>query len=395
MARATEDELIARYLAPLAGPGGLGLQDDAALLTPTPGHDLVLTVDAIVEGVHFLAADPPETLAAKALGVNLSDLAAKGAAPSGFLMVLALPDGWTEEWLAAFCAGLREAAEAAGCPLLGGDTVRAAGPLSMSITALGEVPAGTMVRRTTARPGDIIAVTGTIGDAALGLALLTGGLKFPEKDGSSQPPHAEVAAGGGPRSTQDPGASFEAPGPGPGAPQDEEVGSLRSPSRSERKSPPGLWPAEAAFLIDRYRRPRPRLALAAALRQHASAAMDVSDGLAGDAAKLLRASGVTGAIELDLLPLSPAARAALSADPDLLGRIAGGGDDYEILFTLSPERWGAMRDAAQAAGVAVTAIGEVTDGPEPLSLTRGGAAYALGSPSFQHFGGGQALAFSR
>jgi thiamine-monophosphate kinase len=123
--------------------------------------------------------------------------------------------------------------------------------------------------------------------------------------------------------------------------------------------------------------------------------MDVSDGLAGDAAKLLRASGVGGAIELDRLPLSPAARTALSADPDLLGRIAGGGDDYEILFTLPPDRWAAMQAAATAAGLAVTAIGEVRDGTEPLSLTRGGSPHALGSLSFQHFGGGQALAFSR
>ncbi len=329
MARPSEDELIARYFAPLAGPGGLALVDDAALLTPSPGHDLVLTVDALVAGVHFLPGDPPDAIAAKALGVNLSDLAAKGAEPVGFLLALALPDDWTEAWLAGFCGGLGAASQASGCQLLGGDTVRAAGPLTISITAIGQVPAGQMVRRTTARPGDMICVTGTIGDAALGLALL---------DGSDPAWQGALDA------------------------------------------------ADRAFLVDRYRRPRPRTALAPALRDLASAAMDVSDGLAGDAAKMLRASGVTGAIDLDRLPLSPAARAALAAAPALLDRIAGGGDDYEILFTLPPGRWDAMAREAAGLGLALTAIGEVREGEEPLCLRLHGSAYALATRSFQHFG---------
>ncbi|WP_375458468.1 thiamine-phosphate kinase [uncultured Enterovirga sp.] len=335
MSRPDEDDLIARYFAPLAGPGGLSLLDDAALIAPEPGCEMVLTVDALVEGVHFLPDDPPESLGAKALGVNLSDLAAKGADPVGFLLALALPDGWTEDWLGAFCSGLGAAAAAAGCPLLGGDTVRAAGPLVLSVTALGQVPAGRMVRRTTARPGDLMAVTGTIGDAVLGLALLRG---------RSEPWDAALA------------------------------------------------PADRAFLIDRYRVPRPRLALAPALRDHASAAMDVSDGLAGDAAKLLRASGVAGHLDLDRIPLSPAAQAALAsapaapAAPVLLDRLAGGGDDYEILFTLPPERWDAMRRDAAAIGLALTIVGEVRDGEGPLALRRGGSPTTIASPSFQHFG---------
>ena len=359
MRRASEDELIARYLAPLAGPGGLDLEDDAAVLMPEPGHDLVLTVDAVVEGVHFLPTDPPGSIAAKALGVNLSDLAAKGARAAGFLLVLALPDGWTEAWLAAFCDGLGVAARTHGCPLLGGAPVRAAGPLTISFTARGEVPTGCMVRRTTARPGDLVCVTGTIGDAALGLSLLTGAPW---------------------------GAS--------------------------------LSEADRAFLADRYRRPRPRLALAAALRAHASAAMDVSDGLAGDLAKLLRASGVTGTLDLDRIPLSPAAKAALSppvlasaanepgpaaqAAPgslrrsapgddaparSLLDLVAGGGDDYEILFTLPPDRQEAMTREAAAIGLAVTVVGEVRAGTEAPTFRLNGSAYALAAPSFQHFAG--------
>src|SRR3954452_14313303 len=169
--RPSEDELIARFFAPLASEGGLGLKDDAALLRPAAGHDLVLTVDALVAGVHFFPDDPADAGAPKALAVTVSALAATGAQPSGFLLALALPDAWTETWLAAFADGLGQAAAAFGCPLLGGDTVRANGPLSLSVTAVGQVPVGRMVPRTAAGVGDRICVSGTIGDAALGLAL--------------------------------------------------------------------------------------------------------------------------------------------------------------------------------------------------------------------------------
>src|SRR3712207_6629221 len=169
--RPSEDNLIARFFAPIAGEGGLGLKDDAACLTPKPGHDLVLTTDALLERVHFLPEDAPGSIARKALGVNVSDLAAKGADPAGFLLSLALPDGWTEGWLADFAAGLGEASRDFACPLLGGDTVKARGPLTLSVTAVGQVPTGRMVQRITAQVGDLICVTGTIGDAALGLKL--------------------------------------------------------------------------------------------------------------------------------------------------------------------------------------------------------------------------------
>ena len=169
--RLSEQDLIARYFAPLAGPGGLGLRDDVALLAPPPGMELALTADALVAGVHFFAEDPPEKIAAKALAVNLSDLAAKAADPLGFLLTLALPRNWSEDWLESFARGLGEMARERRCPLLGGDTVATPGPLTLSITALGAVPAGRMPRRTSAREGDALYVSGTIGDAALGLAL--------------------------------------------------------------------------------------------------------------------------------------------------------------------------------------------------------------------------------
>src|SRR5258707_123517 len=132
--RLSEDDIIATCFAPIAGPGGLRLLDDAALLTPPAGVDLVLTTDALIAGVHFFAEDPAEAIAAKALRVNLSDLAAKGADPAGFLLTLALPVDWQPDWLTAFAGGLGADANSYGCPLLGGDTVRTPGPLTLSIT---------------------------------------------------------------------------------------------------------------------------------------------------------------------------------------------------------------------------------------------------------------------
>lgn len=325
--RPGEDELIARYFAPLAGEGALGLTDDAALLRPMPGHDLVLTVDAVVAGVHFFPGDPPESIAAKALGVNVSDLAAKGAAPAGFLLSLALPQDWTEAWLAGFCRGLAEAASAFGCPLLGGDTVR--GPaLAISISALGAVPQGRMVRRTTARPGDRLCVSGTIGDAALGLALR----------GAEAPAWAAA-----------------------------------------------LSDEQRDFLLGRYLRPQPRTALAPVLVEHASAAMDVSDGLAGDLAKMLRASGATAVVEAEAVPLSPAARVALAAEPAVFDRLVTGGDDYEILAAVPPARLDAFLAAAAEAGVATAAIGTVTEGEGTPVFRRGGIERRYARGSYSHF----------
>ena len=169
-----EDSLIARYFKPLAkDAGAFNLDDDAAALR-AGGEDIVVTTDAIVEGVHFLADDPPETLARKALRVNLSDLAAKGATPAGFVLTLALR-GADDAWLTPFAQGLGEDAAKYGCPLLGGDTVSTPGPLMISVTAFGRLPQGKMVHRSGARPGDRVVVTGTIGDAALGLDVLKGG----------------------------------------------------------------------------------------------------------------------------------------------------------------------------------------------------------------------------
>lgn len=307
----------------------MALLDDAARLPGEMGRDLVLKVDAIVAGVHFFADDPPADIAWKALAVNLSDLAAKGAAPRGFLLALALPPDWTEDWLAAFSRGLQAGADATGCPLLGGDTVKTPGPLTISVTALGSVPAGRMPVRMAARPGDAILVSGTIGDAALGLALRLD-------------PHAPWAS------------------------------ALDTPGR--------------AHLLDRYLRPQPRLALAPALLAHARAAMDVSDGLVGDLRKMLKASGLGGRLALDAVPLSPPATAAVAREPALLERAVTGGDDYEILCTVADTDVDAFRAHAAALGVPMTPIGEVVASPAAeLLLSRDGAPVSLAQGSFSHF----------
>ncbi len=326
--RISEDGLIARYFAPLAGPGADGLRDDAATLTPTPGHDLVLTADAVVAGIHYFPDDPPASIAHKALGVNLSDIAAKGAVPRGFLLTLALPDDWTEAWLAGFAAGLGAAAAETGCPLLGGDTVRSGGPALINVTMMGEVPTGGIIRRNTARVGDRICVTGTIGDAALGLRLRL-----------------------------EPEAPWSA----------------------------GLDPALRDLLADRYLHPRPRLAAAPAIRRYASAAMDVSDGLAGDLAKMLGA-GRSARIDGAAVPLSEPARRALAAEPGLIDAVLTGGDDYEILCTVAPEQLDAFQAEAAEAGIPLTAIGSVTPGDGPPEFAMGaGAARVFAAGAFSHF----------
>jgi thiamine-monophosphate kinase len=323
-----EDDLIAKYFRPLASDAAsLNLLDDAAVLAGS-ADDLVITTDAIVEGVHYLASDPPDTIARKALRVNLSDLAAKGSAPAGFLLTLALRKV-DEGWLGAFANALGDDASTFGCPLLGGDTVSTPGPVMISITAFGRVPKGQMVKRQGAGAGDRIVVTGTIGDAALGLDILRGG----------RAAHAISA---------------------------------------ERD--------KAEFLISRYRVPQPRLAMAGALRGSASAAMDVSDGLAGDLAKLCAVSGASAIVELAKVPQSPAARRVISAGAATIEALIAGGDDYEVLCTVPNARWRSFADAAAAAGVAVTEIGTITEGTgPPIFRDAAGNAVSLLRTSYSHF----------
>jgi len=316
-----EFALIARHFRPLAGEGALDLGDDAALLTPPAGQQLVLAADALVAGVHFLPDDPPGMIARKLLRVNLSDLAAMGAAPLGYLMTTAFTRGTPDTWIADFVAGLADDQQRFGLAVLGGDTVATPGPACFSLTIIGTVPPGQALHRRGARIGDDIWVSGSIGDAALGLRVLQGKL-----------------------------------------PADAE-----------------------GHLAQRYRLPEPRLALGQALRGVARAAMDVSDGLVQDLGHLCRAAGCGAEITADAVPLSPAARAALAADAALLPLILTGGDDYELLFAAAPEDAEAVQAASIKAGMPVVRIGRFIAGDGVVVRDGSGATITLPQGGWSHF----------
>lgn len=338
--RYTEDELIAKLFKPIAGPLGFFLDDDAAALPTSPGRQVV-TTDALVAGVHFFADDPPGLIAKKALRANISDLAAKGASPHFFLLTLCLPPNWTNDWLTAFAAGLGEDAALYRCHLIGGDTTATPGPLMVSITAIGFTDNDVHVARSGARPGDAIYVSGPIGDAALGLAL------------------------------------------------------RRDPALAK-----GLSSGARSFLLDRYLRPNPRVDLIPTIRAHAKASMDISDGFAGDLAKLCRASRVSAIVDLSAVPLSKAAREAIALAPALFETAMTGGDDYEILFAANVARSAVKLGGAiegrvgvtvgAGAGLSlpegVTKVGEIVAGDAPPELRDAqGRAVHFRRASFSHF----------
>jgi thiamine-monophosphate kinase len=325
-----EEAIIQGFLAPLARgfAGAFGLKDDCALLTPEPGTELVLKTDPVAEGVHFLPDDAPGDVAWKALAVNVSDLAAKGATPIGYLMALSFPAPPSAAWMAAFAEGLEQAQRQFGCHLMGGDTDRRPGPITVSITVVGSVPLGGMVRRNTARPGDALFVSGTLGDAALGLLLRR---------------NARLAATW------------------------------------------GLSEADAHHLRQRYLRPEPRLGLGEALRGHAAAAMDISDGLAKDLDRMCRASSCGARVRLADLPLSAAAGKALAADLKLMLAIAAGGDDYEVLAAVSPEKASDFVAAAGRSGVAMTCIGTLTADSDVIFEGADGLPVSFPSSGWDHF----------
>jgi len=322
--RLDEFERIRRFFAPLAAPGALGLRDDAALIDGPDGQHYVLTADAIVEGVHFLSDDPPAQVAQKLLRVNLSDLAAKGAVPVGYMLVTALPRARDEAWLAAFAAGLAADQVSFGIGLLGGDSTATDGPATLSVTALGRVPAGRAVLRSGAQSGDDVYVSGTLGDAALGLQALRGEL-------------AGVAA------------------------------------------------AARDFLAGRYRLPQPRLALGQRLVGIAHAMMDISDGLVADLGHIAEASSVGAVIEAALLPLSPAARAIIAADPLRLSAALSGGDDYELLFTAGTEADAALAALAGELALPLTRIGRIEAGRGVEVLDDRGEPLAVPVAGYRHF----------
>lgn len=326
-----EAGIIAGYMAPLAAgfPGALGLCDDCAFLGPPAGEEIVLKTDAVAEGIHFLTENDPADIGWKALAVNVSDLAAKGARPLVYLMALSFPQMPRPEWLARFTSGLAAAQARFGIHLAGGDTDKRPGPITITITVIGAVPAGRRVVRTAGQAGDKILVSGTLGDSSLGLAL------------AMQPQLARTWA---------------------------------------------LTQAEADHLSERYLRPEPRLGLRRALLDHARAAMDLSDGLAKDLGRLCLASGVAGDINVDCLPLSSAARKAVGSNPELIASVIASGDDYEVLATVAPADVPAYIAASKLCNITTTEIGCLTPGIGVRFLTADGSALKLAATGWDHFG---------
>ncbi|MEO8487916.1 MAG: thiamine-phosphate kinase [Betaproteobacteria bacterium] len=319
-----EFALIERHFARASGDASVrtGIGDDAAVLVPAPGHDLVLAVDMMVEGRHFVAGTDPEGLGHKILAVNLSDVAAMGARPRWALLAGALPDD-DDAWLAAFSQGLFALARAHGVALVGGDTTR--GPRTLCLTIAGDVPAGGAILRSGASPGDDLWVSGTLGDAMLGLAAI-----------------------------------------------------------EERTS---LDPQARAHCVARLERPTPRVALGLALRGVATAMLDVSDGLTGDLRHVLDASRAGAVVELAWLPRIDALDRKLAGrERELALRcLLGGGDDYELLFAAPAGKREAVATAGRSAGVAVTRIGGVVDGDVLVVRDEGGQPLAAPPPAFDHF----------
>jgi thiamine-monophosphate kinase len=313
-----EFDLIAEYFTWPVARAALGVGDDCALLAPRPGMQLAVSSDLLVEGRHFLSTVAPERLGHKALAVNLSDLAACGAEPLGFTLALALPRA-DPAFLAPFARGLRALAEAHGIELVGGDTT--AGPLAVCITVFGELPAGAALRRSGARAGDRLWVSGRLGDARLALEVFRGTLALP-------------------------GDQFEA--------------------------------VRAAMEL-----PQPRVGLGQALRGVATAAIDLSDGLLGDLGHVLRASGVGATVERDAVPRSAILAAQAAAWQQTC--VLAGGDDYELLFTAPPQADEAVRAAGRAAGVEVTPIGRIEAVPGLRVVDAQGRPVATDGRGFDHF----------
>ncbi len=325
-----EFSFIAKYLKPLAKnfPGSLNLSDDAAIIAPPPGCELVISKDAITEGIHFIGSETPGLIAGKALRVNLSDLAAMGATPLCYFMALMLPKNTSEEWLQNFAHGLAQTQAEFSISLAGGDTTATDGKLAVSITAIGTVPAGKALRRSGAMLGDDIYVSGTLGDSGLGLKLLT---TLP--------------------------STFQGEGQGEGNPD---------------------------FLINRYLTPQPRIKLGVELRNIATACMDISDGLAQDLGHICTASNVGADIYIDKLPITDTSLRESSVSAAIQLSLTDG-DDYELLFTTPHDKKPQIEEIAKSLQLPLTAIGRITAGNSVKILDVSGAEIKPAKTGYKHF----------
>lgn len=321
-----EFEQIRKLWAPLAAaaPGAYDLRNDAAVVTPPADEELVVTLDTLIEGVHFLADDPPDLLARKALRVNLSDLAAMGAKGIGYLLSTAWSARIDDAWMESFAAGMAADQEEFAIHLLGGDTVRTPGPATFTITAVGSVPRSRALTRSGARAGDLLFVSGCIGDGALGLMSRRGELRY-------------------------------------------------------------LSLQEQAYLEQAYRLPQPRLALGCALVELAHAALDISDGLLADVSHVAKESGLQATIRTAAVPLSAAAQSALAAEPELFETVLTGGDDYELAFALPAERAPEVEALAARLELPLTCIGHFSAGEGLHLQDRSGQPLELAGRGWVHF----------
>ena len=321
-----EFQLISELFAPLAANawGALGLGDDACLVRPDPGFHLVVTADALIAGVHFLRDDPPETVGRKLLRVNLSDLAAMGAHPIGYVLTVILGAEHRGEWMDAFVAGLRADQEEFGLDLLGGDTVATPGPSTFCITAFGQARQDAVLRRNGARAGDSIYISGTIGDGGFGLLAL-------------------------------------------------------------RDELPDLDQKDRDALVRRYRLPIPRLQLGQCLSHIASAAIDISDGLIADLEHVCDSSGAGAEIVASQVPMTEAVASAVRSMPQLRSRVLSGGDDYELLVTIPPHCRPVAERLAIDAGTPIRQIGGIVDTPGVRCVGDDGSILEIQSGGYTHF----------
>ena len=355
-----EFELIERYFARVAPLSGavVGIGDDCAVIRIAPGHEIALSTDMLVEGRHFIAGADPERLGHKALAVNLSDCAANGAVPRYALLAMALPDA-SEHWLAGFSRGLFALADRFDVELIGGDTTR--GPLNLCVTIVGEVPSGSSLLRSGARAGDTIWVSGRLGSAAIGLALLQGTVSST----------ADVIS--------------------PDTTRGKMRGEMRGPVASVAGASRADWllsPEDRRRAIDALEMPEPRVELGVALRGIATAAIDVSDGLAGDLTHIIERSRVGAELFVDAIPCEPWLRAmrdgALSRMA--ISALLAGGDDYELCFTAAASSERAVLEAGRDAGVDVTAIGRIVEGHSLRVINADGKVTPMDDVrAFDHF----------
>ncbi len=323
--RISESSLIKKYFAPFANEGAFELRDDAAEIKPEPDKSYVITQDAIAEGVHFFSDDAANLIAKKALRVNLSDIAAKGASPKYISLALGLGSNWDENWVAEFANGLHQDCDHYNVELTGGDTFCTGGGFVISITKIGEISKQNYVSRLGAEPGDVIYVTGTIGDSALGLLA-----------------------------------------------RQYKLNALEEQNKE--------------YLINRYLLPQPRVELADVICHYATASMDVSDGFVGDLQKLCEASGVSAEVDSSKIPLSKPAKSVIQSESNSLKTALTGGDDYEILFTVKPDQCALLEKSCKAMPFLVTRVGEISSGQGVKVFDTSGKVIEFAQSSYDHSG---------